>query len=72
MNEQIFPENRFDDTQQEDLAVITEIPEPPGNGGGPVTPGAEPVMIDTYLPWLLAIALLMIFLFRNKIMNKKK
>lgn len=67
MNEQIFSENRFDDTRQEDLAVTTEIPEPPGNGGGPVTPGAEPVMIDLYLPWLIMIAVLLIFIFKKRL-----
>lgn len=61
----IFPTNRFD--TEFESRNFSEIPNPPGNGGGSTTPGTEAVMIDIYLPFLIVAMLVILFVFRNKL-----
>lgn len=61
----IFPKNRFD--TEFESQTFSEIPNPPGNGGGPTTPGTEAVMIDIYLPFLFVAMLFILFVFRKKL-----
>ena len=47
------------------------VPPPPGNGGGPVTPGTPASSIDMYFPLLFALAIYIIYCNRHKIILKK-
>lgn len=72
----IFPQNRFDENQNGDAfgnQSYTESPPnpPPGTGGGPTTPGTNAVMIDSYIFWLIGAAILIIFFFKNKLTIQK-